>query len=85
MFGGGEPEWMKSISNNSICTYFYILFLIVAVAAGVVVLSDLAYVVGTGGRRGWMLLIRSLVALALPLINALFLYILCARSLLEKR
>jgi hypothetical protein len=81
----GEPEWMKGITSNTICTYFYILFLIVAVAAAVVVLSDLAYVVGSGGRRGYMLLIRSLVALALPIINALFLYIMCARSLLERR
>ncbi len=81
----GEPEWMKGIASSTICTYFYILFLVVGVAAAIVVLSDLAYVVGSGGRRGYMLLLRSLVALALPLINALFLYIMCARSLLERR
>jgi hypothetical protein len=80
-----EPDWMKSISSNTVCTYFYVMFLLVAVAAGVVVLVDLFVVFKTGGRKGLGLLVRSLVALALPLLNALFLYILCARSLLEKK
>ena len=76
---------MKSISSNTVCTYFYVMFLLVAVAAGVVVLMDLFVVFKTGGRKGLGRLVRSLVALALPLLNALFLYILCARSLLEKK
>ncbi len=80
-----EPEWMKKISSNTVCMWFYILFLLVAVASGVVVLADLAQVVGSGGRKGVMLLFRSVLALALPVINALFLYILCSRSLLEKK
>jgi len=80
-----EPEWTKSISSTTVCTYFYVMFLLVAVAAGVVVLFDLSLVVTSGGRRGLSLLLRSLVALALPLLNALFLYVLCARSLLEKK
>jgi hypothetical protein len=80
-----EPEWMKSISNNSICMYFYVMFLIVAVAAGLVVLADLAIVASSGGRKGLMLLVRSVLMLVLPLVNALFLYILCSRSLLEKK
>jgi hypothetical protein len=65
--------------------YFYIMFLLVAVAAGIVVLMDLSILLGSGFRKGWGMLIRSGVALALPLLNALFLYILCARSLLEKK
>jgi len=76
---------MKSITSNTVCTYFYVMFLLVAVAAGVVVLVDLFVVFKSGGRKGLGLLVRSLVALALPLLNALFLYILCARSLLEKK
>jgi hypothetical protein len=80
-----EPDWMKSITSNTVCTYFYVMFLLVAVAAGVVVLVDLFVVFKSGGRKGLGLLVRSLVALALPLLNALFLYILCARSLLEKK
>jgi hypothetical protein len=80
-----EPEWTKSISSNTVCTYFYVLFLIVAVAAGIVVLMDLSVVFSSGGKKGLALLFRSLLMLVLPLLNALFLYILCARSLLEKK
>jgi len=80
-----EPSWTKSISSNTICMYFYILFLLVAVAAGIVVLMDLSIVLSSGGRKGLALLFRSLLMLVLPLLNALFLYILCARSLLEKK
>jgi hypothetical protein len=60
------------------------MFIIVAIAAGFIVLTDVAYVFTSGGKRGLMLLLRSVIALALPLINAMFLYILCSRSLLGK-
>lgn len=76
---------MKKISSGTICTYFYVVFFVVAAAAGVVVLADLVVVAQSGGRRGWMLLLRSLIALALPLLNALFMYLLCSRSLLDGR
>lgn len=80
-----EPEWFKTIPSDAVCGYFYIMFLIVAVAAAIIVFADLSYIVSSRGRGGFMLLLRSLIALALPLINALFLYILCSRSLLGKK
>jgi hypothetical protein len=60
------------------------MFVIVAIAAGFIVLTDIAYVFTSGGKRGLMLLLRSVIAMALPLINAMFLYILCSRSLFGK-
>uniref|UniRef100_A0A6C0I7T3 Uncharacterized protein n=1 Tax=viral metagenome TaxID=1070528 RepID=A0A6C0I7T3_9ZZZZ len=80
-----EPQWMQSISNTSICFYFYIVFLLVAIGAGIVLLSDISLFISSRGRSGLMLLFRSFIVLALPLVNALFLYILCSRSLLEKK
>lgn len=80
----GEPAWMKSITSSNICRYFYIMFGLVALLAGFVVLSDLYIIVASKGRTGWGLLIRSVLAFAIPVINALFLYILCARSILSK-
>ncbi len=78
-----EPEWFKTIPSNAICNYFYIIFMIIAVAAAIVLLGDVAYMFSSGGRKGgMMLLMRSVIAFALPLVNALFLYILCSRSLL---
>ena len=80
----GEPAWMKSITSSNICRYFYLMFGLVALLAGFVVLSDLYIIVASKGRTGWGLLIRSVLAFAIPVINALFLYILCSRSILSK-
>jgi hypothetical protein len=80
----GEPAWMKSITSSNVCRYFYIMFGLVALLAGFVVLSDVYVIVASKGRTGWGLLIRSVLAFAIPVINALFLYILCARSILSK-
>lgn len=79
-----EPAWMKNITSSNVCRYFYIMFGLIAVLAGFVVLSDVFIIVSSKGRNGWGLLLRSMVAFAIPLINALFLYILCSRSILSK-
>ncbi len=79
-----EPSWVAKISSKSVCTYFYVMFLLIAAAAGIVVLWDLWQVVSSGGRRGFHALYRSVLMFTLPVLNALFMYILCARSLLEK-
>jgi len=78
----GEPDWTKQIDSSTICSYFYILFAVIAVFAGFVVVSDIFLIISTRGKKGWMLLIRSLLAFAIPLINSLFIYLLCSRSLL---
>ena len=80
----GEPAWMKQITSANVCRYFYIMFGLVALLAGFVVLSDVYVIVASKGRTGWGLLVRSVLAFAIPLINALFLYILFARSILSK-
>ena len=79
-----EPNWMKSITSANVCKYFYLMFGFVALLAGFVVLSDVFVIVSSKGRTGWGLLVRSVLAFAIPVINALFLYILCSRSILSK-
>ena len=79
-----EPAWMKSITSANVCRYFYIMFGLVAILAGFVVVSDVFVIISSKGRAGWGLLIRSILAFAIPVINALFLYILCSRSILSK-
>jgi hypothetical protein len=78
-----EPEWMKQIPNSNICYYFYVMFALVAALAGIILLSD-AYLL-LRGKLSILTLLRSIIAFAIPVVNALFLYILCARSLLEKK
>ena len=78
-----EPEWMKQIPNSNVCYYFYIMFAVVAVFAGLIVLSDVYTLLR--GKLGILALLRSIVSFVIPVVNALFLYILCSRSLLEKK
>ena len=80
-----EPDWMKQITSKTVCRSVYIMFGLIALLAGFVVLSDVYLIVATRGKKGWMLLVRSLLAFAIPIVNSLFIYILCSRSLLEKK
>jgi len=84
LFPTREPTWMQSITSSNVCRYFYIMFGVIAVLAALVVLSDVYIIVATRGRKGWGLLFRSVVAFFIPVVNALFLYILCSRSILSK-
>ena len=77
-----EAEWTKGIPTETVCQYFYTLFIIIAVYAGFVLVMDV-YLVVRAPKLGWGTTLRTLPLLALAVANALFLYILCARSLLK--
>ena len=80
------PEWTKKISNSAVCTWYYILFIANCVIAGIALL----YVVGIMPflrlPKGLMISqgFTTLISIAIVVVNALFLYLLCDRSLLEK-
>ncbi len=78
-----EQEWTKGITSNVVCGYFYITFMIVSVIAGLIFLGDVIMFVRKPSPGHVMVLIRSLVPIALAVANALFMYIVCARSLLK--
>jgi hypothetical protein len=75
-----ESEVTKGISNDVIETYYYVVFWLVAISAGLVVLFEL-YVMTVSPKRGFAMFLRSAPALTLGVVNALFLYILSARAL----
>lgn len=77
-----EAEFTKTISNETVCTYFYVMFFLVAGFAGIAVLMDLAVMVKKPAV-GAQLLLRSAPALVIAVLNALFLYIICSRTLLK--
>jgi len=79
-----EPGWMNGIPSSSICQYFYVMFFIVAFFAALVVAGDLYVIISSKGRRGYDMLFRSVLMFIIPVVNALFLYLLCARSILGK-
>ena len=75
-----ESELTKKISNDTIETYYYVMFWLVAITAGLVVLFEL-YVMTISPKRGFNMFLRSVPALTLGVVNALFLYIISARAL----
>jgi hypothetical protein len=75
-----EPEFTKKVSNDTIETYYYVIFWLVAISAAIVVLMEL-YVLSVSPKRGFYMILRSAPALILGVANALFLYILSARAL----
>lgn len=77
-----ETDFTKGISNETVCMYFYWVFFAVAVLAAISVGADLLVMSKRPGL-GFSMLLRSAPVLILSVTNALFLYILCARTLLK--
>ena len=77
-----DTDWMNSISNETLCDYFYWVFVVTAVLAGLAVGMDILLMVKRPAL-GFSMLLRSAPLLILGVVNALFLYILCARTLLK--
>jgi hypothetical protein len=77
-----ESDWTKTITNETVCRYFYIIFFVVAVMAAFAVGMDLWLMVKRPAL-GFAMLLRSAPVLILSVLNSLFLYILCARTLLK--
>jgi hypothetical protein len=75
-----ESELTKKVSNDTVETYYYVIFWIVAVLSGIAILMQL-YVLAVSPKRGVALLLRTAPTLILGVTNALFLYILSARAL----
>jgi hypothetical protein len=77
-----ETSWTHSISNETLCQYFYYVFFVTAVLAAIAVGMDVLLMFKRP-TLGVSMLIRSAPVLILSVLNSLFLYILCARTLLK--
>ena len=75
-----ESEVTKGISNDTIETYYQVIFWLVAITAGIVILFE-AYVMTISPKHGFAMFLRSAPALILGVVNAMFLYILSVRAL----
>jgi hypothetical protein len=78
-----EPEWTKRISNRVVCGYYYLLFLINAIIAVFSVLFLIGVVPFLNLPKGMMISngFMGILVLALAVVNSLFLYLVCDRSL----
>lgn len=76
-----EADWMAGISNETVCTYYYYVFIVTAIVSGLFVLSQLSTLV-----RSPKTLVPVLISLPVPIlavVNTLFLHIICSRALLK--
>jgi hypothetical protein len=78
-----EIETTKGISNETVCNYFYALFIIVSILAGLGLINDVRIGMMLRPSMGIPIIARAVVVLTLAVANSLFLYIMCARSLLK--
>lgn len=75
-----ESEITKGVSNETVSTYYYVMFIIALIATGLLVLSEI-YIMMNSPRKGFMMLLRSAPAVVLAVLNSMFLYIISARAL----
>ena len=75
-----ESNLTKSVSNDVVSGYFYIMFIVSLIATGILLLSEL-YVLVSSPRRGLALILRTAPTIVLAVLNSMSLYILSVRSL----
>ena len=81
-----EPEWTKRISSNTICTYYYILFIANAIIAALSIVVMFGVLPFLRLPKGVLISnsIMSIFVLGLAVVNSLFLYLFCDRALLAQ-
>jgi len=79
-----EPTVFKSISNYTVCNFFYIFFIVYAVLLGIVVLSGLGTLLFVKMPTGQQIAagIGYGIAMAVVITQLLFMYLLCDRALI---
>ena len=73
-----EVEWTKGIASETICHYFYVVFFIITAFSTVLLGRSLMI-----PKQGPLLALAVLPSMLIAVLNALFFYILCVRSLLK--
>ena len=78
---------MKDIKSETVCDYFYVIFVavvVIAVLQLITMVSGFFVIKGSMGMRA-VFFLMGLLPLGLMVANSLFLYIMCDRSLLEDK
>jgi hypothetical protein len=79
-----EPEWMKKISSESVCNFFYIFFIVYAVlfALSLVAMIGTFFNMKKLGAAGIFMGFQGVIITAIPGVMMMFYYIICDRALL---
>jgi len=79
----GLSELLSSVSNASLCNWFYLMFILNCVVAAIM-LVRVVYMLSAskaGLGLGSVTFILALVSITIPLVNGAFFYALCDRAL----
>jgi len=77
------PQWTDSISNSTLCDYFYIFFVIFSVWAGLSLLAGIWVFSSSKMTLGMLVavIINIILSFGISATSALFLYLICERAL----
>ena len=80
----GRRMWASDISNTSICTWFFAMFVLNCIVAIIMLVRTVNLIVSMrpGVGPGSLIFILTVISLIIPLINGAFFYAICDRSLL---
>jgi hypothetical protein len=83
--GQRSPEWTKKIKSTAVCNWYYILFVANCIIAGIALLFVIGVIPFMRIPKGMMIgqIFTTVISIAIALVNALFLYIMCDRALLK--
>jgi hypothetical protein len=73
-----EVEWTKGIASETACQYFYVVFFIITGISTAILIRYLMI-----PKQGPLLALAVLPSILIAVLNALFFYIVCTRSLLK--
>jgi hypothetical protein len=80
-----EPQWTKSISNESVCNFFYFFFVLYAVIFVLSILATIGVMASkVKGMLGVALGTQAIVTTLIGGTMMLFYYLVCDRALLHK-
>ena len=77
------PDWTDKITNNTLCEYFHIFFIIFSVFAGISLLGGIWIFASSKMSIGQLFSVILNIALSFGIsaTSALFLYLICERAL----
>jgi hypothetical protein len=79
-----EAEWMKTIQNETICSFFYAFFIIYSIVAIFAFATGLGIVGMSKDIKGYIIFGKLLFTSGIAFAQALFFYLICNRALLQK-
>lgn len=79
------PDFIKQISNTSVCTWFYVMFILNVILAffAIMAVVFMSFVLKVNVAYKLLYFVGYFVAIAIPVVNTTFFYVLCDRSLLS--